>query len=232
MGLIPYELLVPLGQLKALNLSGNHLVNVSMQIIHPVNGLEVCRQLEVFRFIFSLYFTLNPSWAGARRFIDFFISRNHLYVWQALDLSRNQLNGIADNQVALLRKIADVHLENNPLICDRCHMGALIQIAKSVSDLPQCIPLHLIFPLPDAEYPTATVIKLPFSQSAYNSLYAVPQLMSIPFVTVTLAFASCMLPTGIPAWRSNIGFACQLIGTLYIDGAIAWRRSRCRQHIA
>lgn len=41
MGVIPYELLVPFGQLKALNLSGNHLVNVSMQILHPVNGLEV-----------------------------------------------------------------------------------------------------------------------------------------------------------------------------------------------
>lgn len=56
MGLIPYELLVPLGQLKALNLSGNHLVNVSMQIIHPVNGLEVCRHLErdvVSRFAFG-----------------------------------------------------------------------------------------------------------------------------------------------------------------------------------
>lgn len=41
MGVIPYELLVPFGQLKALNLSGNHLVNVSMQILQPVNGLEV-----------------------------------------------------------------------------------------------------------------------------------------------------------------------------------------------
>lgn len=38
----------------------------------------------------------------------------------------------------MLRKIADVHLENNPLICDRCHMGALIQIAKSVSGLFAC----------------------------------------------------------------------------------------------
>lgn len=41
MGVIPYELLVPLGQLRALNLSGNHLVNVSMQILHPVDSLEV-----------------------------------------------------------------------------------------------------------------------------------------------------------------------------------------------
>lgn len=43
MGVIPYELLVPLGQLKALNLSGNHLVNVSMQILHPVDGLQVSK---------------------------------------------------------------------------------------------------------------------------------------------------------------------------------------------
>lgn len=41
MGVIPYELLVPLGQLKALNLSGNHLVNISMQILHPVSNLDV-----------------------------------------------------------------------------------------------------------------------------------------------------------------------------------------------
>lgn len=46
MGVIPYELLVPLGQLKSLNLSGNHLVNVSMQILHPVNSLEVCMALK------------------------------------------------------------------------------------------------------------------------------------------------------------------------------------------
>lgn len=48
MGVIPYELLVPLGQLKALNLSGNHLVNVSMQILQPVNGLEVSRHRTFF----------------------------------------------------------------------------------------------------------------------------------------------------------------------------------------
>lgn len=32
----------------------------------------------------------------------------------------------------MLQKIKEVRLENNPLICDRCHMGSLIQIAKSV----------------------------------------------------------------------------------------------------
>lgn len=52
---------------------------------------------------------------------------------QQLDLSRNQLNGIEDSQAIMLQKIKEVILEKNPLICDRCHMGALIQIAKNVS---------------------------------------------------------------------------------------------------
>lgn len=32
-----------------------------------------------------------------------------------------------------MQRIRDVKLENNPLICDRCHMGSLIDIARSVS---------------------------------------------------------------------------------------------------
>lgn len=55
MGVIPYELLVPFGQLKALNLSGNHLVNVSMQILQPVNGLEVSITITICSaFLFSI----------------------------------------------------------------------------------------------------------------------------------------------------------------------------------
>ena len=52
---------------------------------------------------------------------------------QLLDLSRNQLNGFGDGIAAKLRKIREVKLENNPLICDRCHMGALIDKAETVS---------------------------------------------------------------------------------------------------
>lgn len=78
MGLIPYELLVPLGQLKALNLSGNHLVNVSMQIIHPVNGLEVCRQLE--RGVF-LFFALLFDFLVGRRPRDLSISSAHVIIF-------------------------------------------------------------------------------------------------------------------------------------------------------
>jgi hypothetical protein len=41
MGILPLGLLVPLSQLKSLNLSGNHLDNNSMQILNPVSHLEV-----------------------------------------------------------------------------------------------------------------------------------------------------------------------------------------------
>lgn len=68
---------------------------------------------------------------------------------QLLDLSRNQLNGIEDSQTMLLQKIREVRLENNPLICDRCHMGSLIQIAKNVSS----IYLVIVFFSLDSVYP-------------------------------------------------------------------------------
>lgn len=49
-----------------------------------------------------------------------------------MDLSRNRLNGFDDIFVWKLRQIKDVKLESNPLICDRCHMGVLIDIAQTV----------------------------------------------------------------------------------------------------
>lgn len=53
---------------------------------------------------------------------------------QLLDLSRNQLNGFDTLFVAKLQQVKDVRLENNPLICDRCRMGYLIEIVRTVSN--------------------------------------------------------------------------------------------------
>ena len=41
MGPLPMGLLVPLSQLKSLNLSGNHLVNFSLAVLDPIGGLDV-----------------------------------------------------------------------------------------------------------------------------------------------------------------------------------------------
>lgn len=53
---------------------------------------------------------------------------------QVLDLSRNQISKIEDDITASrLQKIRDVKLDGNPLICDRCHMGPLLQRIRDVS---------------------------------------------------------------------------------------------------
>lgn len=50
------------------------------------------------------------------------------------------MNGFDDKLVTKLQKINDVKLAENPIICDRCHMGALIRVARMVSldDGRQC----------------------------------------------------------------------------------------------
>ncbi|KAG4065098.1 hypothetical protein HA402_007495, partial [Bradysia odoriphaga] len=93
MGPLPMELLVPFRQLKALNLSGNHLDNALLQILKPVTSLEL------------------------------------------LDLSRNQLNGVNAAIASKLRRIKDVILTKNPLICDVCHLGSLISVMPTVRSI-------------------------------------------------------------------------------------------------
>ncbi|XP_055837135.1 toll-like receptor Tollo [Episyrphus balteatus] len=88
MGILPMGLLVPFKQLRYLNISGNHLDNMSLQVIDP------CRELEF------------------------------------LDLSRNQLYGINEDTALRIQSIRNVRLDNNPLICDECHMGKLINIVR------------------------------------------------------------------------------------------------------
>lgn len=54
---------------------------------------------------------------------------------QELDLSHNQISGIEESIASRLLNIADVRLDNNPLICDKCHLGPLIGKVKLVSIL-------------------------------------------------------------------------------------------------
>lgn len=72
---------------------------------------------------------------------------------QMLDLSRNQLNGFDESIAIKLHKIHDVYLNNNPIICDKCHMGLLIDLAASVkssltlSYMCDSVFLHFAFAL-------------------------------------------------------------------------------------
>ncbi|XP_034666048.1 insulin-like growth factor-binding protein complex acid labile subunit isoform X1 [Drosophila subobscura] len=90
MGPLPVGLLTPFRQLRYLNISGNSLDNMALQVIDP------CRDLEY------------------------------------LDLSRNQLYGINEDTALRIQGIRNVRLDNNPLICDECHMGKLINVVRQL----------------------------------------------------------------------------------------------------
>ncbi|EDV54812.1 toll-like receptor Tollo [Drosophila erecta] len=49
-----------------------------------------------------------------------------------LDLSRNQLHGISEDTALRIQGIRNVRLDNNPLICDECHMGKLIDVVRQL----------------------------------------------------------------------------------------------------
>ncbi|KAH8246542.1 hypothetical protein KR038_011733 [Drosophila bunnanda] len=49
-----------------------------------------------------------------------------------LDLSRNQLHGISEDTALRIQGIRNVRLDNNPLICDECHMGKLINVVRQL----------------------------------------------------------------------------------------------------
>ncbi|XP_058824946.1 leucine-rich repeat-containing protein 15 [Topomyia yanbarensis] len=114
MGPLPMKLFGPFKQLRALNLSGNHIDNITLQIIQPLAHLQL------------------------------------------LDLSRNQLSGIEDRYAPQLARIGDVRMDNNPLICDRCHMGAIIDMANELPwrEKPECfLPERLRgIPIDDLEH--------------------------------------------------------------------------------
>lgn len=51
---------------------------------------------------------------------------------QELDLSRNQLTGFEEEFAIKLLNIDDVKFEQNPLVCDVCHVGAILNRIEMV----------------------------------------------------------------------------------------------------
>lgn len=102
----------------------------------------VYKKVEISLILLRCSLRTNLSLSGTHAYIfwrfilvDSLLYYMHVYLLlflQLLDLSRNRLNGFDDIFVWKLRQIKDVKLESNPLICDRCHMGVLIDIAQTV----------------------------------------------------------------------------------------------------
>lgn len=72
------------------------------------------------------------QWKDNKSFI-FLIHFTSLSPIKELDLSHNQISGIEETIASRLLNIANVRLDNNPLICDKCHLGPLIGKVKLVS---------------------------------------------------------------------------------------------------
>lgn len=54
------------------------------------------------------------------------ISMNWLSSPQELDISRNQLAGFEEDFAVKLLGIDDVRFEQNPFVCDVCHIGPML----------------------------------------------------------------------------------------------------------
>uniref|UniRef100_A0A182M6A0 LRRCT domain-containing protein n=1 Tax=Anopheles culicifacies TaxID=139723 RepID=A0A182M6A0_9DIPT len=140
----------PLRNLQTLNISGNLQLDLSemeetIQIIKDINGLMVADMGALPPNLFSPFRRLSALNLSGNHIDNMTLQiiepLNHLVF---LDLSRNQLNGIPERYATQLARIADVKLENNPLICDWCHMGPLITQAKKLKrglpwqEVPRC----------------------------------------------------------------------------------------------
>ncbi|XP_059617834.1 insulin-like growth factor-binding protein complex acid labile subunit [Phlebotomus argentipes] len=159
-----------LNNLTHLDLSYNKLMGLDMDTVTPLTSLKVLNisghlQLDLVesKYAFQLLGSLTTLSVAEMGYLpatlldsvphlrDLNISGNHLNdaslqmlgrvsQLQRLDLSRNQIKGIDMRIVNLLVKMQDVDLAYNPITCDRCHMGALIDRAHTLkwSKLPSC----------------------------------------------------------------------------------------------
>lgn len=63
------------------------------------------------------------------------LSSLYKFIPQELDLSRNQLTGFEEDFAIKLLNIDDVKLEQNPFVCDICHVGAIFNRIHMVRSL-------------------------------------------------------------------------------------------------
>lgn len=62
---------------------------------------------------------------------------------QSLDISRNQLTGFEEDFATKLLNIDDVIFEKNPLVCDICHIGAILNRIENVRKLYLFLKINL-----------------------------------------------------------------------------------------
>ncbi|XP_055295035.1 insulin-like growth factor-binding protein complex acid labile subunit [Sitodiplosis mosellana] len=130
---------VPWKKLHTLNISGNKQLDlfplrITFYNLRHLQALSIADMDDIPMDLLHSFDQLKVLNVSGNHFLNTSLTLlDSVSTLELLDLSRNNLNGFDDIQVWKLRQIKDVKLENNPLICDRCHMGALIEIAQTLS---------------------------------------------------------------------------------------------------
>ncbi|XP_063700255.1 insulin-like growth factor-binding protein complex acid labile subunit [Culicoides brevitarsis] len=138
----------PLVNLHTLNISGN--IHLEFDLLQ--NELEVLQHLKTLSMadmgatmtllpiniphLRNLNLSGNSLNSDSLNLIDFLEDLDNL----ELDLSRNQFSEIDTKYVDRISSIKDVKLDLNPIVCDNCHMGALINRSKELpwKSIPIC----------------------------------------------------------------------------------------------
>ncbi|KAH8273713.1 hypothetical protein KR018_010266 [Drosophila ironensis] len=127
-----------LGKLQTLNISGNVLMDLremreTFELIPQLTHLAIADMgqmpvglLHPFKQLKYLNISGNSLNNTALEVID------PCRELEFLDLSRNQLHGISEDTALRIQGIRNVRLDNNPLICDECHMGKLINVVRQL----------------------------------------------------------------------------------------------------
>ncbi|XP_031624844.1 insulin-like growth factor-binding protein complex acid labile subunit isoform X2 [Contarinia nasturtii] len=130
----------PWTKVHTLNISGNIRLPTSRIFLSSFFKMPSLRVLSIADMGIDPLHLLNPSFDQLKVLN---LSGNHLVntslkpldpfnSLELLDLSRNDIKGFDEYLVWKLQQIKDVKLEKNPIICDRCHMGALIDISHTL----------------------------------------------------------------------------------------------------
>ncbi|CAO1319069.1 unnamed protein product [Diamesa serratosioi] len=152
LSLLELDYMSHLTKLQTFNISGN--VQMDLVEIRPIfQSLSQLQELSIAdmkNMPLGLFIPLSNlqilNISGTRLNNETIQILNPLGKLKLLDLSRNQLTGFEEDMTEKLLKIDDIKWDQNPFVCDVCHMGAILNRLRAMKwkYMPECfLPEHL-----------------------------------------------------------------------------------------
>ncbi|CRK92177.1 CLUMA_CG005705, isoform A [Clunio marinus] len=143
---IELDYMCHLPKLQTFNISGN--VQMNLLNIRPIfQNLTELRALsiaDITNIPLGMFVPLSNlqilNMSGTHLNNETLQILNPLAKLKELDLSRNQLTGFEEDFAIKLLNIDDVKVEQNPLVCDMCHIGSILNRISSIKwkNIPKC----------------------------------------------------------------------------------------------